>query len=144
LQAVSPYFFEMHAGSTKKHPSDYFLLENWNNLHDVLRACTNATLDMLQSAIRKAIAPAPQKRTFRCKACKSTNVFLLTFEVKSPEVTGWIYKGTWDIQSLLQHSGKLVVPFVSITNWCLSNLRIVWMIFVLFYTLIWDMHMVCD
>lgn len=42
----------------------------------------------------------------------STNVFfLLTLEVKSLEVTGWIYKGIWDLLSLLQHSGKLVVPF---------------------------------
>ncbi|XP_066390642.1 uncharacterized protein [Miscanthus floridulus] len=67
---VSPYYFEVYAGSTKKHPSDYFLLENGNSLHDVLRAWTNATLDMLRSAIRKAKGSAPQKRTFRCKACK--------------------------------------------------------------------------
>ncbi|XP_066305761.1 uncharacterized protein [Miscanthus floridulus] len=58
-------------GVPKNHPSDYFLLENGNSLHDVLRAWTNATLDMLWSAIRKAKGPAPQKRTFRCKACKS-------------------------------------------------------------------------
>ncbi|XP_066390641.1 uncharacterized protein [Miscanthus floridulus] len=70
LQVVSPYYFEVYAGSTKKHPSDYFLLENGNSLHDVLRAWTNATLDMLRSAIRKAKGSAPQKRTFRCKACK--------------------------------------------------------------------------
>ncbi|KAJ1260910.1 hypothetical protein BS78_10G268100 [Paspalum vaginatum] len=69
---VSPYYFEVHAGSTKKHPSDYIFLENGNNLHDVLRACTNATLDMLGSAIQKAIGPTPQKRTFRCQACKSS------------------------------------------------------------------------
>ena len=61
----------MHAGSTKKHPSDYIFLENGNNLHHVLRACANATLDMLESAIRMAIGPAPQKRTFRCQTCKS-------------------------------------------------------------------------
>ena len=54
LHVVSPYYFEVHAGSNKKHPSDYFLLENGNSLHDVLRAWTNATLDMLWSAIRKA------------------------------------------------------------------------------------------
>ncbi|AQK67528.1 Acyl-CoA N-acyltransferase with RING/FYVE/PHD-type zinc finger domain [Zea mays] len=72
LQVVSPYYFEVHAGSTKKHPSDYIFLENGNNLHDVLRACTNATLDMLEPAIRKAIGPAPQERIFRCKSCKSS------------------------------------------------------------------------
>lgn len=71
-KVVSPYYFEVHAGSTKKHPSDYIFLENGNNLHDILRACTDATLDMLDSAIRKAIGPAPQKRTFRCQACKNS------------------------------------------------------------------------
>uniref|UniRef100_K3XV77 PHD-type domain-containing protein n=1 Tax=Setaria italica TaxID=4555 RepID=K3XV77_SETIT len=71
-KVVSPYYFEVHAGSTKKHPSDYIFLENGNNLHDVLRACTNATLDMVESAIQKAIGPAPHKRTFRCQTCKSS------------------------------------------------------------------------
>ncbi|XP_006656529.2 uncharacterized protein LOC102707973 [Oryza brachyantha] len=69
---VSPYYFEVHAGSTKKHPSDYIFLENGNNLHDILRACSDATLDMLESAIQNAIGPAPKKRTFRCQACKSS------------------------------------------------------------------------
>ncbi|TVU07494.1 hypothetical protein EJB05_40850 [Eragrostis curvula] len=69
-KVVSPYYFEVHAGSTKKHPSDYIFLENGNNLHDILRACANATLDMLESAIHKAIGPAPQKRTFKCQTCK--------------------------------------------------------------------------
>ena len=82
-QVVSPYYFEVHAGSTKKHPSDYIFLENGNNLHDVLRACANATLDMLESAIRKAIGPAPQKRTFRCQTCKS-GWFLLSSLPNSP------------------------------------------------------------
>ncbi|XP_062233952.1 uncharacterized protein LOC133931156 isoform X2 [Phragmites australis] len=63
---------KVHAGSTKKHPSDYIFLENGNNLHDVLRACANATLDMLESAIQKVIGPAPQKKTFRCQTCKSS------------------------------------------------------------------------
>lgn len=71
MQVVSPYYFEVHAGSTKKHPSDYIFLENGNNLHDILRACSDATLDMLQSAIQNAIGPAPKKRTFRCQTCKS-------------------------------------------------------------------------
>uniref|UniRef100_A0A0D9WUF7 PHD-type domain-containing protein n=1 Tax=Leersia perrieri TaxID=77586 RepID=A0A0D9WUF7_9ORYZ len=69
---VSPYYFEVHAGSTKKHPSDYIFLENGNNLHDILRACSNATLDMLESAIQNAIGPAPKKRTFKCQTCKSS------------------------------------------------------------------------
>ncbi|KAK3131359.1 hypothetical protein QOZ80_6BG0505360 [Eleusine coracana subsp. coracana] len=71
-KVVSPYYFEVHAGSSKKHPSDYIFLENGNNLHDILRVCANATSDMLESAIQKAIGPAPQKRTFKCQTCKSS------------------------------------------------------------------------
>ncbi|KAL5214840.1 hypothetical protein ABZP36_003992 [Zizania latifolia] len=69
---ISPYYFEVHAGSTKKHPSDYIFLENGNNLHDILKACSDATLDMLESAIQNAIGPAPQKRTVRCQTCQSS------------------------------------------------------------------------
>jgi hypothetical protein len=32
LQLVLPYYFEVRASSTKKHPSDFFLLENGNNM----------------------------------------------------------------------------------------------------------------
>lgn len=91
LQVISPYYFEVHAGSTKKHPSDYIFLENGNNLHDVLRACTDATLDMLESAIRKAIGPAPQLRTFRCQACKS-GWFFLSSPPSSPSLISFISK----------------------------------------------------
>ncbi|XP_066305762.1 uncharacterized protein [Miscanthus floridulus] len=97
-------------GVPKNHPSDYFLLENGNSLHDVLRAWTNATLDMLwsairkvqnatldmlRSAIRKAKGPAPQKRTFRCKACKMMQLSVEDFENKiqvnsaSPDRCHW-------------------------------------------------------
>ncbi|OEL34538.1 Increased DNA methylation 1 [Dichanthelium oligosanthes] len=69
LQVVSPYYFEVHAGSTKKHPSDYIFLENGNNLHDVLRACTDATLDMLESAIRSFSTLRSGKFALFCDSC---------------------------------------------------------------------------
>ncbi|KAM0909373.1 hypothetical protein ACQ4PT_014837 [Festuca glaucescens] len=69
---VTPYYFEVHAGSLKKRPSDYIFLENGNNnLYSILKACAGATLDTLESVIRAAIGSTPQKRTVRCKACKS-------------------------------------------------------------------------
>ena len=78
LQVVSPYYFEVHAGSLKKRPSDYIFLENGrNNLYGILKACAGATLDTLEAAIRTAIGPTPQKRTVRCKACKSGLFFPL-------------------------------------------------------------------
>ncbi|XP_044425684.1 uncharacterized protein [Triticum aestivum] len=69
---VSPFYFEVHAGSHKKRPSDYIFLESGNTLHDVLRACTDATVDTLESAILGAIGPVPKKRTVTCQDCKSS------------------------------------------------------------------------
>uniref|UniRef100_A0A453TEK7 PHD-type domain-containing protein n=1 Tax=Aegilops tauschii subsp. strangulata TaxID=200361 RepID=A0A453TEK7_AEGTS len=69
---VSPFYFEVHAGSHKKRPSDYIFLESGNTLHDVLRACTDATVDTLESAILGAIGPVPKKRTVICQDCKSS------------------------------------------------------------------------
>ena len=54
----------MPAGSHKKRPTDYIFLEIGNTLHDVLRVCTGATLDTLESAVQGAIGPVPKKRTF--------------------------------------------------------------------------------
>ncbi|XP_078439998.1 uncharacterized protein LOC144710182 [Wolffia australiana] len=57
LNTVSAYNFELHAGSKKKHPSDFICLENGNTIHDILRACSSAPLDMLESTIQNAISP---------------------------------------------------------------------------------------
>ncbi|KAG1359631.1 putative increased DNA methylation 1 [Cocos nucifera] len=69
-KAVSAYQFELHAGSTKKHPSDFIFLENGNSLRDVLKACTSAPLDMLEAAIQNAIGQAPSKEQIACQKCK--------------------------------------------------------------------------
>ncbi|CAM0908438.1 unnamed protein product [Alopecurus aequalis] len=69
---VSPYYFEVHAGSFKKRPSDYIFLENGkSNLYGILKACADATLDTLEATIRAAVGPTTQKRRVRCKSCKS-------------------------------------------------------------------------
>jgi hypothetical protein len=78
-QVVTPYYFEVHAGSLKKRPSDYIFLERGNNnLYSILKACAGATLDTLESVIRAAIGSTSQKRTVRCKACKSELFFSLS------------------------------------------------------------------
>ncbi|XP_010940549.1 uncharacterized protein [Elaeis guineensis] len=69
-KAVSAYQFELHAGSTKKHPSDFIFLENGNSLRAVLKACTSAPLDMLEAAIQNAIGQAPPKEQITCQKCK--------------------------------------------------------------------------
>lgn len=68
-QTVSAYNFELHAGSKKKHPSDFICLENGNTIHDVLRACSSAPLDMLESTIQNAISSEGAKflNTDKCR-----------------------------------------------------------------------------
>ncbi|KAK8946057.1 hypothetical protein KSP40_PGU017472 [Platanthera guangdongensis] len=69
-KVVSAYQFEIHAGSTKKHPSDFIFLENGKSLRDVLKSCTSAPLDMLEAAIRNAVGPTPPKKAYVCQKCK--------------------------------------------------------------------------
>lgn len=71
-RVVSAYNFEMHAGSTKKHPSDYIFLENGKSLRDVLKACTSAPLDMLESAIQNAAGAVPPSKPSTCHKCKGS------------------------------------------------------------------------
>jgi len=56
-KAVSAYYFEQHAGSTKKHPADYIYLGNGSSLRDVLRASERSPLEALEKTIRSSIGP---------------------------------------------------------------------------------------
>lgn len=78
IKVVSAYVFEQHAGSTKKHPADFIYLQNGNSLHDVVKACHGAPLDMLEAAIQGAIGPVPPKKCFTCQKCKG-DVFYFEF-----------------------------------------------------------------
>ncbi|XP_078427656.1 uncharacterized protein LOC144700125 [Wolffia australiana] len=79
LNTVTAYNFELHAGSTKKHPSDYIYLENGSTMRDVLRACVEAPLETLELTIRSAISadcdvgPSNDSRVGRltpvCESC---------------------------------------------------------------------------
>ncbi|KAG6522189.1 hypothetical protein ZIOFF_019327 [Zingiber officinale] len=69
---VSAYIFEQHAGSTKKHPADFIFLQNGNNLHDVVRACRDAPLNMLEATIQGAIGPTPPRNCFTCQNCSAS------------------------------------------------------------------------
>ncbi|MQL94828.1 hypothetical protein Taro_027494, partial [Colocasia esculenta] len=72
LKTISAYNFELHAGSKKKHPSDFIYLENGNTIHDVLRACSNAPLDMLESTIQNAIS-IEGSRSSNHEKCKESS-----------------------------------------------------------------------
>ncbi|XP_020672201.1 uncharacterized protein LOC110092139 [Dendrobium catenatum] len=69
-KVVSAYKFEIHAGSTKKHPSDFIFLQNGKSLREVLKSCTGASLDMLEAAIQNAIGPLPPMKLSLCQKCK--------------------------------------------------------------------------
>ncbi|KAJ6842950.1 uncharacterized protein M6B38_299395 [Iris pallida] len=69
---VSAYNFELHAHSTKKHPSDYIYLENGKSLRNILTECRSAPLEMLEAAIQNAIGPLPQRKPSVCQNCKES------------------------------------------------------------------------
>ncbi|KAJ0966639.1 hypothetical protein J5N97_023556 [Dioscorea zingiberensis] len=71
-KTISAYQFELHAGSTKKHPSDFIFLENGKCIHDVLKECSNCPLDMLETVIQKAIRPVTPKDSLTCRKCKGS------------------------------------------------------------------------
>ncbi|XP_062233871.1 uncharacterized protein LOC133931052 isoform X2 [Phragmites australis] len=68
-KAVSAYYFEQHAGSTKKHPADYIYLGNGNSLHDVLRASERSPLEALEKTIRSSIDPVVKRSCVNCLNC---------------------------------------------------------------------------
>lgn len=68
-QSVSAYNFEVHAGSTKKHPSDFIFLENGNTLRDVLRVCSSARINDLEAALKNEVSPVPKKSPRACLKC---------------------------------------------------------------------------
>ncbi|KAL5660455.1 hypothetical protein ACJX0J_027580, partial [Zea mays] len=68
-KAISAYYFEQHAGSTKKHPADYIYLGNGNSLRDVLRASDRSPLEALEETIRSSIDPVVKRSRINCLNC---------------------------------------------------------------------------
>lgn len=68
-KAVSAYYFEQHARSTKKHPADYIYLGNGNSLRDVLRACERSPLEALEKTIRSSVDPVVIRSVSNCLNC---------------------------------------------------------------------------
>lgn len=107
FQAVSPLDFELHANSMKKHPSRYIYLENGNNLHAVMKACTEVPLDMLESAIQDAIGTVSQQKATICSNCKGATFILLQLAL---HLTGLLPE--WFNSTNISHLNFLVyVPY---------------------------------
>ena len=79
LQAVSAYYFEQHAGSTKKHPADYIYLGNGSSLRDVLRASERSPLEALEKTIRSSIGPVVNGSHTNCLNCNGEDFMLEHF-----------------------------------------------------------------
>ncbi|PKU83637.1 Zinc finger CCCH domain-containing protein ZFN-like [Dendrobium catenatum] len=74
---VLAYKFEIHAGSTKKHPSYFIFLQNGKSLREVLKSCTGASLDMLEAAIQNSIGPLPPMKLSPYQNCKGVRISML-------------------------------------------------------------------
>ncbi|KQK20091.1 uncharacterized protein LOC100842921 [Brachypodium distachyon] len=68
-RALSTYFFELHAGSNKKHPAEHIYLGNGNSLRDVLRACCGSSLESLEETFRSSIDPMVIRSRPNCLNC---------------------------------------------------------------------------
>ncbi|KAJ6904533.1 hypothetical protein NC652_022525 [Populus alba x Populus x berolinensis] len=71
-KVVTPTIFELHAGSANKRPPEYIFLENGNTLRDVMNACKNSSLDILDEAIRLSIGFTPSKKSNFCLSCRGS------------------------------------------------------------------------
>ncbi|CAN8285595.1 unnamed protein product [Cochlearia groenlandica] len=68
-QVVSPAVFESHAFSTNKRPPEYILLESGFTLRDVMNACKQTPLAMLEEKLRVVVGPNLQKSSM-CLSCQ--------------------------------------------------------------------------
>ncbi|KAF5192024.1 Increased dna methylation [Thalictrum thalictroides] len=67
-KVISINQFERHAGSGNRNPAYYLYLDNGNSLRDVLDACKDAPVDMLEATIQRAIKSSSVKNAF-CLSC---------------------------------------------------------------------------
>ncbi|KAL5717047.1 hypothetical protein ACHQM5_010127 [Ranunculus cassubicifolius] len=68
-KVVTATEFERHAGSGNKNPAHYIYMDNGNSLYDVLIACKDAPLDILEATIQMAIK-SPAIKNALCLSCK--------------------------------------------------------------------------
>ncbi|XP_077226208.1 uncharacterized protein LOC143859371 isoform X2 [Tasmannia lanceolata] len=71
-EVLTAIHFERHAGSLNKRAPEYIYLENGNTLRNVLDACKNAPLDMLEATIQSAISSLPVKKASICQSCRES------------------------------------------------------------------------
>ncbi|KAG5556783.1 hypothetical protein RHGRI_007146 [Rhododendron griersonianum] len=75
-RVVSPGVFEIHACKSYRRAAQYICLENGRNLLEVVKACQDSSLNMLEETIRNLIGSLPEKGPLSCHNCKRS--FLAT------------------------------------------------------------------
>lgn len=63
--------FEIHACKSYRRAAQYICLENGRNLLEVVKACKDSSLNMLEETIRNLIGSLPEKEPLSCHNCKS-------------------------------------------------------------------------
>ncbi|XWS73994.1 hypothetical protein CRYUN_Cryun02cG0177200 [Craigia yunnanensis] len=71
VKVITPTLYEIHAGSSKKHPAEYIYLENRYTLRDVMKACKENSLTTLENALRIVIGSSMKKSSF-CLNCRES------------------------------------------------------------------------
>ncbi|KAK8965472.1 hypothetical protein KSP40_PGU013816 [Platanthera guangdongensis] len=109
---VSIYQFEIHAGSTNKHPSKFIFFRNGKNLCEVLRSCIGVSLNMLEAVIQNAIGPLSPKKLSLCEKCKGTGKFSLCNLCVKQNHQQEIPTASNGLSSSPKLLGRILVPFV--------------------------------
>ncbi|XVF05290.1 hypothetical protein REPUB_Repub05bG0159200 [Reevesia pubescens] len=71
VKAITPTLYEIHAGSLNKHPAEYIYLENGHTLRDIMNACKENSLTMLENALWMVIGSSMKKSSF-CLNCRAS------------------------------------------------------------------------
>ncbi|XP_057463398.1 uncharacterized protein LOC130753384 isoform X2 [Actinidia eriantha] len=71
-RVVNPCQFEIHACKSYKRAAQYICLENGKSLLEVVKACRNSSLDLLEETIQCVMGPLPKKESIICQNCKGS------------------------------------------------------------------------
>ncbi|KAF8042710.1 hypothetical protein BT93_A1136 [Corymbia citriodora subsp. variegata] len=69
-RVIPPSQFEIHACGAYKRASQYICFENGKSLLDLLRACRESPLHLLESTVESIIHQSPVEKSFTCRGCK--------------------------------------------------------------------------
>ncbi|GAV89240.1 PHD domain-containing protein [Cephalotus follicularis] len=72
VKVVTPAVYELHAGSSNKRPPENIHLENGKTLRDVMNACTNTPLAMVEEAVQLVLGGSHLTKSAFCLNCRGS------------------------------------------------------------------------